>query len=401
MRMGVKFFAPISLLSLLFLLPTNLLADETDFRATISGSLINGTTDDPVSGLKVILKRFEGDQEKELQNTLSDPEGNFYFRGLEPSEEHGYIVHTVYNGVEYSSSPVMFKDQKRDIPVEMTVYETTDSDKEISVPMHHVLLQPQEGSLWVRELMIIENKDNRVYVGSQEIAQDKKETLRISLPAQAREFQILKGLMSCCIVELQDGFADTMDIKPGKKELHFQYKIDYKTSSLALSKKINLMTGSLDFFIPNRGIRASGENVQYAGLMGKPEEQFLHFTGKMLAKGIQVALKLESMPKKSISLKGIAPILAVALFAFAMAYPFIRKRRKATHRVKMEKKEESREKMTLQEQRENLILAMAELDDQLDAGQISSEEHEEKRRVLKEKVFKLTTKTLSSSHSPL
>lgn len=389
MERGVRSLGRVLCLGLVLLLPSVSWANEKGGRGAISGTLVNGTTGERVPGVEVILKPYEGEEEKENLKTSTDAEGRFFFRGLEKDGGKTYILHTIYKAVEYYSSTIQFKEETAEVPYELTVYEPTDSDEKVAVAMHHVLLEPREGRLWVRELMIVENTGNRVYVGSQQVAPDKKETLRISLPSQAEELQILKGLMSCCIVEVQDGFADTMDIKPGRKEIQFSYQVAYRTSNLILPKKITLATSSLDFFIPNRGVRATGENLQYAGLLGRPEQQFLHFTGKKLAKGVQVALNLESLPKGRISLKKVAPVTGVVLLLFGLAYPVIRHARRSG---------ESRGKPepgTGQDagsggEREDLLRAIAELDDRLDAGEISPEEHERKRRFLKERVMELT-----------
>jgi len=398
MRAAVRSFVVLLFLGLMFLFPTGILADEDDAEGVISGSLINGTTGERVPGVALILQRYEGDQKRDEQKAVSSPQGNFSFSGLDWREGHSYVLQAVYKDVEYYSAMVVFDDQKREISFDMTVYDTTDSDQEISVVMHHVVTERKEGALWVRELMIVENHGNKAYVGAREIAPDKKETLRISLPARAQELQLLRGLMSCCIVELQDGFADTMDIKPGKKEILFAYKIDYGASSIDLRKRVSLRTDSLNFFIPDQGIRAKGENIQYAGLIGEPENRFLHFAAKELAKGSQVVLTLKGFPWGREFFKRIAPILGVSLMGLGLAYPLIRRRKKSDG-TDLKTAQGSKGKSMLQDEREGMLRAIAELDDQLDSGQISREEHDKKRRVLKEKVIKIM-ETLQNTDKP-
>ena len=388
MRTSIRSFVVLSLLGLIALLPVGLSANKNDANGVISGGLINGTTGERAPDVEVILQRYEGDQERDKQKTLSDAQGRFYFQDLDRSKGNTYALQVMYKDVEYYSPRITFDEEKQEIPLEMTVYETTDSDQKISIVMHHVMVEPKERSLSVRELMIVENRDNRVYVGAHEIEPDKKETLRISLPPRAQELQLLKGLMTCCIVQMQDGFADSMDIKPGKKEILFAYKVDYRASGFNLSKRINLTTDSLDFFIPE-GIRAKGENIQYAGLIGEPEKQFLHFSGKKLAKGSQVALNLEGLPWGRRFFKGIVPILGVALMGLGLIYPLIRRRKRAGE-SKIKTEQESSAKSMLQEERQNILSSIAQLDDQMDSGQISPEEYNKKRLVLKERAIEAT-----------
>jgi len=393
-RITIRSFFFLSFLGLIALLSVGLSADENDANGVISGGLINGTTGEQVPGVEVILQKYEGDQERGKQKTLSDAQGRFLFQDLDRGKGNTYTLQVMYKDVEYYSPRITFDGEKQEIPFEMTVYDATDSDQKISVIMHHVVVEPKEGALWVRELMIVENHDNRVYVGAHGIGSDKRETLRISLPPQAQELQLLRGLMSCCIVEMQDGFADTMDIKPGRKEIQFAYKVDYRASSLNLSKRINLMTDSLDFFIPDQGIQVEGENIQYAGLIGAPEKQFLHFSGKGLAKGSQVALNLEGLPWGRRFFKGIIPILGVALMGLGLIYPLIRRRKRAGE-SKIKTEQESSAKSMLQEERQSILQAIAELDDQMDSGQIAPKEYDKKRCALKQRAVE-ATRTLQS-----
>jgi len=376
---------------MMFLVPGRLLAEQDGATGEISGRLINGTTGKQVSGVEVILQKHQGEQEQGKEKAVSDSSGRFQFSVLDRRKGHSYMLQTVYEGVEYYSPVIMFDDKKQNISLDVTVYNTTDSDEKISVIMHHVVTEQAEDTFWVRELMIVENRDNRVFVGAHEIAPDKKETLRVSLPPKAQELQPLRGLMSCCIVEIADGFIDTMDIKPGRKEYQFAYKIDHGSSSIDLRKTINLPTASLDFFIPNQGIRAEGENVEYAGLIGEPGNQFLHYAAKELVKGSQVVLSLKGFPWGKRFFKKILPLLGIALMGLGLAYPLIRiGRRKWLDENETEAGDQPREEPTPQEERSAVLLAIAELDDQFDSGKISQEDHDEKRRALKEKAIRIT-----------
>ncbi len=375
----------------MFLVPGRLLAEQDDAAGVIMGNLINRTTGEKISGVEVILQKYEGNQEQDKEKAVSDPNGKYSFSNLNRRKGHSYMLQTVYKDVEYYSPIVVFEDQKKEISLDITVYDTTDSDEKISILMHHVLTEQAEDALWVRELMIVENRDNRVFVGAHEIAPDKKETLRVSLPPRALELQPLRGFMSCCIVETQDGFADTMDIKPGRKEYQFAYKIDHGSSGIDLRKTINLPTASLDFFIPNQGIRAEGENVEYAGLIGEPGNQFLHYAAKELVKGSQVVLSLKGFPWGKRFFRKILPLLGIALMGLGLAYPLIRiGRRKRLDENETEAGDQPREEPTPQEERSAVLLAIAELDDEFDSGKISQEEHDEKRRALKEKAIRIT-----------
>ena len=396
----------VGLICMCMLLAVEVWADEVKESTTavatagvIRGRVLNGTTDEAVTGVEVILKRYEENQEQEQQKVLSDAQGVFSFASLDRRRRYSYILEIVYQGVEYYSPRLVFPDQSAEIPVEMTVYETTTSDQELSVVMHHILIEPREGALWVQEVMIVENRAKRAYVGSQEVSPDKKETLRVSLPSQAQDLELLQGLMSCCVISTDDGFVDTMAIRPGRKEVVFAYQVSYKLSSVELVRRLSLRTASLDVFLPAKGIQVAGEPLQYAGLMGEPGKQFLHFSGKDLAGGTQVVLKLSGLPWGVKVFKDLLPVVAVLLVAGGIIYPFLRRRKRSGAGVVSTVLDSSTlsvlstdeaSRFELEEERQRLLLSLASLDDQLEAGQIGVEEHERQRGEMKAKLIELS-----------
>lgn len=388
MKKGIRSFVAFSLLGLVLFFPRALPAEGDSGKGKISGIINNGTDGKRVAGAKVTLKNYDGDQEKDRKGTISDQAGNYSFSGLEKGPRLSYVVQAVYKGVEYLSDIMIFGDGKQEISYNVTVYDTTNSNAKISVKMHHLVIEPTENAFWVRELMILQNRDNRVYVGGEMIRDDKKETLRISLPPQARDIQLTKGLQSAFVVKTERGMSDTLGIKPGRKEILFAYKINYGNEGFNLSKKITLATDSLDFFVP-KGIPVQGKNVQYAGLIGESGKEFAHFSGKNLSKGATVGIIFERLGKTKKSIKGLAVTIGVVIVGLGLAYPLIR-RRKRTDEIEGYEWEVETEEESPEEERTSLLMAMAELDDQLDAGEISEEEHDKKRRALKEKVIEVT-----------
>ncbi|MEE9566599.1 MAG: hypothetical protein V3W17_03780, partial [Desulfobacteria bacterium] len=69
--------------------------------------------------------------------------------------------------------------------------------------------------------------------------------------------------------------------------------------------------------------------------------------------------------------------------------PLIR-RWKRSSESKMKTGQESRGRSMLQEERQSILQAIAELDDKMDSGQISPAEYDKKRRALKERAVEAT-----------
>ncbi len=354
----------------------------------IRGKVLNGTMDGAgVSDVEVTLHHHSGGQEQQRGSTKTEKDGTFSFSGLSPEKERTYYLRALYKGVEYYSPKVAFED-KKELVLDLSVYETTDKDADISVKMHHVFVGLEAGTLRVQEIMVLENHGNRVYVGSRELEPGKREVLRISLPKKAAAFEPLRGLMSCCIVQGEDGFIDTMDIKPGRKEIRFSYKVDYGSSRYTLSKMLYAKTESIDFLIPDKGIKAKSDLLEFRGSMGNPGQRFLHLRGKDLVKGSQIVLELRGLPWGKGLFKMAVVGLVIVILGAGLSYPFMRK---------WLRKEESEgpgiigpEPATPVDRRQEIVREIAHLDDLFESGEIDPEEYRSRRKRMMEEAKEIT-----------
>jgi 5-hydroxyisourate hydrolase-like protein (transthyretin family) len=354
----------------------------------IRGKIQNETMDGTgVADVEVTLHQHGDEQEKQRGSTKTKNDGTFSFSGISLEREKAYYLRVVYKEVEYYSPTVTFED-KKELVLNIPVYETTDKDTTISVKMHHVFMGLEEGFLVIREIMVLDNHGDRVYVGSREMEPGKREVLRISLPQKVTAFEPLKGLMGCCIVQTKDGFIDTMDIKPGRKEIRFSYKVNYGSSRYELSKRLSAKTESIDFLIPDKGIKATSDTLELKETFGNPGQRFLHLSGKDLAKGSRIVLELRGLPwGKGFFKFAIVGLVAVIMGA-GLAYPFMRK---------WARKGESgepdiirSERVTLVDQRGELLRNIAHLDDLFESRKIDPEEYRSKRKEMMETAKELT-----------
>jgi len=354
----------------------------------IRGKVLNGTMDGTgVADVEVTLHQSGDGQEKERGTTKTDKDGAFSFSGLSSEKGEAYYLRATYKGVEYYSPTVSFGD-KKELLLDLSVYETTDKDTNISVKMHHVFMGLKEGVLWIQEIMVLENRGNLVYVGYRKVEPGKREVLRISLPKKAAALEPLKGLMGCCIVKTEDGFIDTMDIKPGRKEIRFSYKVDYGSSRYELSKRLYAKTESIDFLIRDKGIKAKSDMLEFKGSVGNPGQRFLHLSGKDLVKGSRIVLELRGLPWGKGFFKLAIVGLVVVIMGAGLAYPFMRKWTRKGESA--EPGIMGSERVTPLDQREQLLRDIAHLDDLVESGEIDSEENRSKRNQMMERAKEVT-----------
>jgi hypothetical protein len=364
-------------------------AAQSQPTGVMRGKVINGTKGGPkVSGAEVFLYQIEGEQEKEKERTKTDRAGAFSFRGLRTGSDVSYSVRVLYKGVEYFSPKVSFGD-RRELPLSLSVYETTDQEKEIAVKMHHVVVKLEDGDLQVQEMMVLENRGDRVYIGLREVEPQKREVLQFSLPRKATDLGLSKNLMDCCIIATEGGFIDTMDIKPGRKEIAFYYKIKYGSSTYELTKSLHAKTESLNVFLPNNGIKAKSSQLEFKGVVGDQGAQFLHFAGSSLESGSRVEVDLSGLPQGKKFIKWAVTGAGIFLFGVGVSLPFLRKRTRGWEGGKRMLQHRSRSQV-LFEEREELLRNIAHMDGLFQSQQVDPGQYRSRRKQMMDRVILLT-----------
>ena len=380
---------------MLLLLPFPIISMAGDSSlGIIKGRVINNTLDGKgIKGLDIILFEFVDGKELEVGHTKTDPAGSFSFQGISVDKKIVYYITTKYKEVEYFSQPIGFEDKKT-LTLDLIVYETTDQDTDIYVRMHHIFLEIKGDSLWINELMIVENRGDKVYAGHKELEPGKRETLRISLPKKATNIQYIEGLMSWFVVKTEEGFSDTMDIKPGMKKILFSYAVNYRGPTYQFTKNIPTKTDSIDLFFPGKGIVAKSDQLELKEISGGSAKRFSRLSGKNFAKGSQIVIEFNDIPWTKNLFKWVITGLVVLLIGAGFAFPFIKRRQ---HQHKEDEQTSGANMTDLHKQKQSVLQAIAELDDLSESGGVDPEEYHIKRVELLKKAMEITKQLKVSS----
>jgi hypothetical protein len=339
-----------------------------------------------VGGAEVRLYLAQGHESSEIGQTKSDNTGYFTFHNNTLDRENSYFISTKYKEVEYSSPEIEFEEKK--VPTsELIVYETTDQKQNIHIKMHHLFLEVNKDSLAVRELMIVENQGDRAYVGSQEVQPGNRETLRISLPEGATNIQSLVPLKA---FKTEDGFIDTTAIKPGIKRMAFTYTINSTETNYKFTKRVNLKTDNLDFFFPDSGVRVKSEQLELAGPVTNFGNRFLHLSGKNFIAGSRIIVEIGGLSSPGNLFKWVIIGLVAVLIGTGFTLSFMKRGRDHEEDEQGDWTVEPDE-INLTQQRQEVLQAIAELDDLCESGGIKPEEYQAERDQLLQKTIELTT----------
>lgn len=376
----IKRLLLIAVIMLSLSLPTSVLAAEPG-EGKIEGQLVNGTEGgSSVAGQEITLKTSRNDAEIGSAIAKSDVEGKFVFEGLVTDTDYSYQVTLTYQEAEYTSEPFTFGQGEATKVTQITVYDATDSDEAISVDTAHTIIYVEPGGLRIMEYYLFVNDSTRAYVGSGEItATGKRKTLiGFALPSKAAEVQYGGDLMECCILRSGEGLTDTMPVLPGSKEIIYAYRVNYGSEAYTFSREMSYPVANYDFLVQGEGIKASSEQLAAGEPINIENTLFNRLYGANFLPGKTIKVQLSGLPKVG-SQKTL--IIWVVLTLVVLGGGFVLNSWLGKRRL-----QPVRAGGGLDRGREGLLVELAQLDDDFEAGKIHEEVY---RRLRAEKKSQL------------
>ncbi len=373
---------PIALLGMIFILSLSApaLAAEPG-GGMIEGLVVNGTeSGSSIANQDIALKTYLNDAEVGSSTAKTDAEGRFVFNGLSTESGYSYEVVLTFQEAEYNSEWLNFAEEETTKSVEVTVYDSTTSDGAIKVAMSHTIIYVGQDSLQVKEYFLFVNEADRTYVGSKEVAGEKRETLRFSLPKEATELQYTLGLMECCIIGSEGGFVDTMSVLPGGREVAYSYKVNHSSGTYTFSRNLNYSMTRYDFLFQSGSVEVTGDRLAAQEPMDIEGTQFNHLSGRDLAPGDILVVQLSGLPETNNQKAIIWAAVALVVLVVGSSFVYLLRKR----RLRPVSREYSPNQM-----RQRLLVELAELDDNFEGGKIPEEVYRRLRAARKAQLVEL------------
>jgi hypothetical protein len=355
---------------------------------SIAGRLINKTeSGSDVFDVEISLRHFVGEGERDQKTTKTDLNGNFQFDGLPRGSNDSYSIRAYYMGGEYNSEQIVFKDDQSHAGIDMVVFDSTDEDKAIKVKAYHMFVDVQQNIFSVQEIIIVENRIDRTYIGKRELSPGTRETFKVSLPGDASAIQYFKGLKRLSVRRTEDGLVDTLSIMPGVKQIVLTYKVNYDSSNLGLKKAIYFDTENFSILTPVSGVQLQSDHLSKGKVVSFGEKDFLSYSGENLAKGTVLSLRFSNLPaKKTHFLWLIVGLAIIAIFAMFLI-PTLLRRKAESKEVPGEEGGEVEAKA--EDKMQELLVKLARLDEIFEEGLISEKSYQEERNNIKETLLKM------------
>jgi len=383
--LSTVFIASMAFGLLIFPAPSHAASGEGEPKSVdITGKVINKTVEGQgVAGLEVRIYQYDRKNVTEIAKVKTGTDGSFLFSGLKPEPSLVYYVMTEYKNIFYFSDAFHINGNLAS-SVELPIYETTDRYEDISVKVHHILFEPSDGSLWVREFIVFENRDNRTFVGQRKVeGSDRREVVRVSLPQGALDLQFERS-MTGRIIKTEDGFISTAELRPGPTNLQFSYRVSTPDSSYFFKRTVNMKTESIEMIFPAAGIRVTTDEARFKGPTMESDQRFLHLSGKDFEKGAELAVRLD-FGRRDGFLKWILGGIGAFVFVVGFAFSVLRGRR-----TPVAEPSPAGEGLDKEENREALLRRIADLDLRHEQGEIDPDVYRAERTALVEEIKKLS-----------
>jgi len=365
-----------------YILSVEVPADGAE-TGSISGQVLNKTSDGPAPGVELTLTSYMGDKPTDDKIIKSDDQGNFSFDNLHWDRSYGITVN--FKGAQYSTDKMVFFPNEETKILNLPIFEPTVEEDKIEIVEAHMIVQAGDRVLSVADLTLFNNSGDKIFVGGKELDDGRKESIRFNTPKGAQSFNFIHGINPDDIVQTTYGFADTTSIMPGQKRVVYTYDLPLSSGTTNFEKTIDYPTKNFLLLISDlertaevKGL-SEGESVQIQG------ESFLKWTGMDMQPGQKIIVELKNPTVQADYLKwGTIGFLLLIVLA-GVIYSSVSKNKSAiNNRLEKDRGEDIKEK------RIELLKEIAQLDDKFESGQIDEQKYRNIRAIKKEELKKIT-----------
>ncbi len=370
----------VMLLALLLLSPGNAGAqtsiDPFVGKGSIRGMVEMGSAGitASLSSLPVTLTAFtDGRQIGSPVQSRTDSHGAFRFSHLNRDATLRFQVAVSYENVTYRSALLSILPDTNTVPVTVTVYASTDTAPAIHIYRLHWILNFSPIGLQVAEYYILDNPSDRTYIGQPLAGVSGRAVLRLPLPANAKAVRFVdNGASGHRFQQVHGMVIDTLPLPPGEqvRRVLFRYTVPYGSFHTTLKHFLPYPATQVILVVPKLGERIKSSAFQEQGehqIDGKP---FAIWNTKALPAGEQIAVSFANIPgRPPIAIKPLAIAVGVLVFFVALLVGWYGSRHQRR----------PPQPVDVAARREELLMAIARLDDQYEKGALDMLTYQQER----------------------
>lgn len=354
---------------------------------TIKGVVINQATHRPQSGVVVRLSGANSDGTQPIvEKQTTGRDGRFEFTDLATGDKRFYAIDGIYQKGLFAGRPVKLPANTTAEPVitsRLKVWPTTTDPTLVGLAHDDIFAVGNGDNVGIVESdEIVNASPDHAYIGRGGDTTDKNvPTFGFSLPVSARSSPVSiadSDIEIPKLVRTDFGFGATVAIPPGPTRVTFTYKVPSDGGTFDLTRVALYPIVEFSVFAENT-LTVSSNRLKDQGLKTIGTKTYRRYSsGGSVDSGDPIQVELDPAPQTSMGLiagavgGGIAILLGLLIF-------FMRFRRGRKPRPAPQLRPDG----PIPTGRDDIIVAIAQLDLRHDAGEISDDDHRERRERLK------------------
>jgi hypothetical protein len=333
----------------------------------VQGKVVNGTAGGTVpDGTTVTIVQLDGDLAEKARKTVrAGPGGAFRSDGWDGNAGNRFVASVDHANVSYGGSGT---GEGGTVETDVTIYETTSDESVVQVASDTLAVVPAAGEvLEALEILRLVNRSDRTYVGDP--SAQPPVVLKLPVPGGAYDLTPQEGAGSG--LSKSDAGVTTADpLPPGESLVSFLYRVKVPAGAWKLQRPVWYPTARANVLL-GPGLTLDAPGFEYKGTVPLENRSYGRWDGpSSLKPGRELSATIGSDRAGSGLSWGLAAGLALLVLAVVAVPLLLRRRRKRSERTR-------------------LIEEIAALDDALEDGSVSAEEHATRRGALKRRLVDL------------
>jgi hypothetical protein len=366
---------------------------------SIGGQVVNKTAGgSPVGGTSVRLVTFGRQEDAPLGQriTQSEADGRYSFDQLERDPNLVYVPFVRYADVNYRADQLAQLQDQATWELDIVVYESTTDDHAIQLDqLGMLLLGADQGMLHFMEMGSLLNTGDRTFVTANPQDQAMAHAIRLPLPSGALGVQMQSGFSNQELTSGVGAIQVTRPLMPGRYEFAMSFQSPYTGSSADLTLQLPYPTATYTIYVPETGIKVNSTDLTDGGSTVLGDQSYRMYRASNLPAATVVSGELSGPSSSSTTDQIELAILSLGVVLCVVsggAVLITRRGRRAApqHRVGHAAPQRRCGPTDPTQERLDLVVQIAVLDERFAAGEISSVEHQAQRRLAKQRLHQLT-----------
>lgn len=382
--------------------------------ATISGQVINGSTNEIVTEGEVRLRAFTAQlEEMYVETALVGEDGRFEFQIEDVPADWVFLADVGFGDLTFNSDAVQVSVAEPAVELPMFVFDTTTDPSVVVIDRLHMIITFAEDVVTVSELYIFSNTASAVFVG--ESGDYAEGTVQVGLPTGANNISFQRGfgttmdtfIPATNFMQTDTGWFDTTPLRPGAGSLNLlvNYELPYDEELLLAHPLAYTLAGGASVIMADAGVEITDSEWVSQGAQATASGSFVSYVNTSLAGADAISLTLDGRPTQILDGQGnalpmrnqtnelivggvaLAAMLAVGFFLVQRwrTYPEVETAAAGAPRS-VTTTAPQRTAVRRRDDKTTLLQAIADLDDAYEAGELDEAEYQQQRQALKDRL---------------